>query len=85
MTKEDAQRQASDEMGYANGKNYAIPMDKLGEFIDRAMDLYAESEVNKISSNTVLPADATNWKEKYEKCIEVIKRFDAGIIGMYDL
>jgi len=26
-----------------------------------------------------------NWREKYEKCINVIKRFDAGIIGMYDL
>lgn len=25
------------------------------------------------------------YKKKYEKCIEVIKRFDAGIIGMYDL
>lgn len=26
-----------------------------------------------------------DWKAKYEKCIDVIKRFDAGIIGMYDL
>lgn len=26
-----------------------------------------------------------DYKEKYEKCINVIKRFDAGIIGMYDL
>jgi len=25
------------------------------------------------------------YKEKYEKCINVIMRFDAGIIGMYDL
>jgi len=25
------------------------------------------------------------YKAKYEKCISVIKRFDAGIIGMYDL
>ena len=25
------------------------------------------------------------WKVKYEKCIDVIKRFDPGIIGMYDL
>lgn len=50
----------------------------------KAMD-EVENEALKISSNPMLPADATNWKEKYEKCIAVIKRFDAGIIGMYDL
>ena len=27
----------------------------------------------------------TDWEAKYKKCIDVIKRFDAGIIGMYDL
>jgi hypothetical protein len=26
-----------------------------------------------------------DWKSKYEKAINVIRRFDAGIIGMYDL
>lgn len=26
-----------------------------------------------------------DYKAKYGKCIDVIKRFDAGIIGMYDL
>lgn len=25
------------------------------------------------------------YKEKYEKCIKIIRRFDAGIISMYDL
>jgi len=25
------------------------------------------------------------YKQKYEKCISTIKKFDAGIIGMYDL
>lgn len=44
-----------------------------------------ETEVKNISSSSVLSADATNFKEKYEKCIAVIKKFDAGIIGMYDL
>lgn len=29
--------------------------------------------------------EAVDWKDKYEKCIQVIKRFDPGIIGMYDL
>jgi len=27
----------------------------------------------------------TDYKAKYEKCISVIKKFDVGIIGMYDL
>ncbi len=27
----------------------------------------------------------TDYKAKYEKCIDVIRRFDPGIIGMYDL
>jgi len=26
-----------------------------------------------------------DYKSKYEKCISTIRRFDAGIIGMYDL
>lgn len=26
-----------------------------------------------------------DYKAKYDKCINVIRRFDAGIIGMYDL
>ncbi len=30
-------------------------------------------------------ADCQTYKAKYEKCLAVISRFDAGIIGMYDL
>lgn len=30
-------------------------------------------------------APPIDYKAKYEKCIAIIKRFDAGIIGMYDL
>jgi len=41
--------------------------------------------VNNFSSNPVLNANAKGYKEKYDKCIKVIKKFDAGIIGMYDL
>ena len=37
-------------------------------------------------SNCIKPAVSNcNYKDKYEKCITIIKRFDAGIIGMYDL
>jgi len=32
-----------------------------------------------------LEAEIKKYKTKYEKCIKVIKKFDAGIIGMYDL
>jgi hypothetical protein len=38
----------------------------------------SESKINVTESTP-------DYKEKYEKCIEVIKRFDPGIIGMYDL
>ena len=31
------------------------------------------------------PSGEIDYKTKYEKCIDVIKRFDAGIISMYDL
>ena len=30
-------------------------------------------------------ADEGNYKAKYEKAIKIIRKFDAGIIGMYDL
>jgi|AntAceMinimDraft_18_1070375.scaffolds.fasta_scaffold138508_3 hypothetical protein len=36
-------------------------------------------------SDTELYYIIKDYKKKYEKCIEVIKRFDAGIIGMYEL
>lgn len=30
-------------------------------------------------------APQPDYKAKYEKCITVLKKYDAGIIGMYDL
>lgn len=36
-------------------------------------------------TNLALANKAVEFQGKYEKCISVIKRFDAGIIGMYDL
>lgn len=54
--------------------------------------LYEMNEQNKTlqasdDKSKLLLADVSNcnYKEKYEKCINVIKRFDAGIISMYDL
>lgn len=37
------------------------------------------------SQLTNIREEAIGFKSKYEKCIDVIKRFDPGIIGMYDL
>lgn len=36
-------------------------------------------------TNKALSAKGLEIQAKYDKCIMVIKRFDAGIIGMYDL
>jgi hypothetical protein len=39
-----------------------------------------EMNIDKIDKSNII-----DYKSKYEKCINVIKRFDAGIIAMYDL
>jgi len=39
----------------------------------------------KIQKGFALLKNETDYKTKYEKCISTIKKFDAGIIGMYDL
>ena len=44
--------------------------------------------VNDYASTQIireLKSGLEKYKEKYEKCISTIKKFDAGIIGMYDL
>jgi hypothetical protein len=38
-----------------------------------------------ISSAPDIKQGKEDYKTKYEKCIKIIKKFDAGIIGMYDL
>ena len=58
------------------------------EIIEEYFD-YGDYHV--IGSDCIYPlldlarADEGNYKAKYEKAINVIRRFDAGIIGMYDL
>lgn len=46
--------------------------------------LYQNIESMK-QTNLALANKALEFQNKYEKCIKVIQRFDAGIIGMYDL
>lgn len=50
---------------------------------DEVAKLYAETKVKEISAKPIV--SGSDYKEKYDKCIKVIKRLDAGIIGMYDL
>lgn len=47
-----------------------------------AIEEWHASEIKKL---TIPDVNNCNYKEKYDKCINVIKLFDAGIIGMYDL
>ena len=55
---------------------------KIASLENQIQELQASIDKSKL-----LLADVSNcnYKEKYEKCINVIKRFDAGIISMYDL
>jgi len=41
--------------------------------------------IGNIELKSVEELKSIDYKAKYEKCINVIRRFDAGIIGMYDL
>ena len=73
-------------------KEWLGVMQKAQDFpkgMERLIEKYGEmllKEQMQVNKNCVLPdVSNCNYKEKYEKCIKVITRFDAGIIGMYDL
>lgn len=44
-----------------------------------------ESELSSLKAEAEKEVSDEDYKAKYKKCIKVIKKFDAGIIGMYDL
>jgi len=73
MEIEEAKQQIATKYGYSNFKAVLKNHWASERYVNEAMELYAKNQ------------DDINWKEKYEKCIAVIKKFDAGIIGMYDL
>lgn len=55
-------------------------------FVERYLNLINsehQGEARNISDNEHTKENF--YRLKYEKCIKVIKRFDPGIIGMYDL
>ena len=41
--------------------------------------------IGRVELKPIEEVEIIDYKEKYEKCINIIRRFDAGIIGMYDL
>ena len=46
---------------------------------------YEVPNFNEMSISKIKTDDNVDYKAKYEKCIKVLKKYDAGIIGMYDL
>lgn len=74
-------------------------MDAKEEFVKRCCEMMEIDEASNLTFAGIvdllgniyeyqlssLPSKQEDYKAKYEKCIEVIKKFDAGIIGMYDL
>lgn len=50
--------------------------------VTRGVQERKEIALNELES---IKSKELYWKEKYDKCISVIRKFDAGIIGMYDL
>jgi len=64
--------------------NYALQIH--GFIVDdfmRSINSEHQGEARNISDNEHTKENF--YRLKYEKCIKVIKRFDPGIIGMYDL
>jgi len=59
---------------------------KICDLLNKDEHEQAEAqEREKANLNIKRVSNSVNYKEKYDKCINIIKRFDAGIIGMYDL
>ena len=62
-------------------------MSYMEDYTLRVIDIASASKkpttpTSEVPVGSVVKSD---YQSKYEKCIKVIKRFDAGIIGMYDL
>lgn len=62
------------------GQEYIFSFRTLPEHMKKRKE-----EQESIAGSESQGQEAGDWKAKYEKCIQVIKRFDPGIIGMYDL
>lgn len=68
------EKEKASSLGLNDGGGYVI-LDMLTEFL---------STLPTPKDETVSEQEI-DYKAKYEKCIDTIKKFDPGIIGMYDL
>jgi len=72
---------------YTNEQFKRLICDFIGVNYHTKIDELINAIIKKLDENfwTRRDDEALEYSIKYKKCIEVIKRFDAGIIGMYDL
>lgn len=73
-------------------KQHTLPLIAENDRLERLLDVEArdsgvyQNMAKKLAEeNERLKKEIEEANAKYQKCIKVIKRFDAGIIGMYDL
>lgn len=72
---------------YINGKEWVKKTDveALEQKIDEADQTRVAAMRTVTANRELLKEQALEWKAKYEKCITTIRKFDPGIISMYDL
>lgn len=64
------------------GKEIAKIWNRLNLTMQSVIHFQLNVPIEKVNED--LP-EIIDYKAKYEKCIDIIRKFDAGIIGMYDL
>lgn len=74
-----------------SGMKYAPTKKGYKFWLDRTQEEYFLDWIKTAAAQTLIASlggvgeDGVDYKAKYEKCINIIKRFDPGIIGLYDL
>lgn len=69
-----------------NNENHSdyIPNSRIGRYLQE-IKCESKDSPDELGNCNKPHVTGSDYKAKYEKCLKVIKRFDAGIIGMYDL
>jgi hypothetical protein len=62
-----------------------IKGDEVNSFLTAILRTLNEEQIETLRDSLTDRLPGVDYRKKYEKCISVIKRFDAGIIGMYEL
>jgi hypothetical protein len=71
--------------GLMNQKNATLKLQLKSESGYESNETVKISALQWESILRIINGNEIDYKAKYEKCIQTIKKFDAGIIGMYDL